>query len=262
MASLRILQISDLHVVPNEGEKIYGVDSYASLERVLEDARKASPDLVIATGDLTERGDEASYRRLAGLLPSIGVPVLVLPGNHDSPRRMASFLCRDRISAPRTHDEGGWRFVLLDSRVRGAAHGEVTDEDRQELRELLTETDDTPTVVALHHPPISPCPAFGCQLVGAASLLDLLAEHACVKAVIAGHSHLEAEAAYRGIRVVTTPSTCAVALHSTAAECTDLEDFWASHSFDPSRHGYRMLDLEPDGTMRTEVHWISSPAST
>jgi len=258
---MRVLQISDLHMVPTAGEQIYGVDSCVSLERVLEHACAEAPDLIIATGDLAERGDEPSYRRLRGLLRSTGVPILVLPGNHDSLRHMAGSLCDDRISFPRKYDLGRWRFVLLNSRVRGAAHGDVTPEDRIELDGLLAEAPDRPVVVALHHTPISPCPAFGCQLVGAASLLDQLARHANVKAVVAGHAHIEAEARYRGIRVVTTPSTCAEARHAAASECRDLEDFWASHSFDQSRHGYRLVDLGDDGSFASRVHWVPSSSA-
>lgn len=258
---MRVLQISDLHIVPDPGERIYGVDSFDSLSRVLEDARSAEPELVVATGDLVERGDEASYRRLRTLLRSLGVPVVVLPGNHDSLRGMATALCDDRILFPKAYDAGGWRFVVLNSRVRGAPHGEVCADAQAELDRLLAEAAGRPAVVALHHSPISPCPSFGCQLVGAGSLLDRLSCHANVKAVVAGHSHIEAEAAYRGIRVVTTPSTCAVARHATAADCRDLQDFWASHSFDPTRHGYRLLDLEADGSLTSEVHWVASPAA-
>ena len=43
-------------------------------------------------------------RRLRGLLRSMGVPVLVLPGNHDSARRMSAELCDEVISFPKQHD--------------------------------------------------------------------------------------------------------------------------------------------------------------
>ncbi len=54
----------------------------AFLDEVLADP----PDLVLLTGDLTFNGAEISHRRLAGKLQRLedaGIPVLVLPGNHD-----------------------------------------------------------------------------------------------------------------------------------------------------------------------------------
>ena len=104
---MRVLQISDLHIAPNDGEKVYGVDSFVSLELILQKAMLHAPDLVVATGDLTERGDAASYERLAALLSPLSVPILVLPGNHDSPAVMASTLYCDQICGDRVHDIEG-----------------------------------------------------------------------------------------------------------------------------------------------------------
>ena len=54
----------------------------AFLDEVLADP----PDVVLLTGDLTFNGAEISHRHLAGKLQRLedaGIPVLVLPGNHD-----------------------------------------------------------------------------------------------------------------------------------------------------------------------------------
>lgn len=255
---MRLLHISDLHIVPEVGEQIYGVDSYASLERVLDQGIAASPDLIVATGDLTERGDSESYRRLRTLLLSTGLPVFVVPGNHDSPKRIAEDLCRDRICATDVHDQEGWRFVFLNSRVRGAPHGELLADQMAQLESSILAAPKRHVLVALHHTPIAPCPAFGCQLVGAGEFLQRLSSHSNARAVIAGHSHIEAEAQFRNLRVATTPSTCAEAIHEPATSCSDLIDFWASHRFSQERHGYRMVELEPKGAFSSKVHWVAS----
>jgi 3',5'-cyclic AMP phosphodiesterase CpdA len=46
---------------------------------------RVRPELVIATGDITHRGRAEQHRRAAGLLRSLGAPVLAVPGNHDIP---------------------------------------------------------------------------------------------------------------------------------------------------------------------------------
>ena len=258
---MRILHISDLHIVPGIAEEIYGVDSFASLERVLDEGVAANPDLIVATGDLTERGDSESYRRLQKPLLSTGLPVFVIPGNHDSPRRIASDLCGDRIQFTGVHDQAGWRLIFLNSRVRGRPHGQLSPDQQAQLQRALVEALELHVLVALHHTPIAPCPSFGCQLLGASDFLTCLCSHSNARVVIAGHSHIEASANFNGIQVVTTPSTCAEAVHEPASSCRDLVDFWASHRFNQSRHGYRLLDLDPDGTHSSEVHWISNPAA-
>lgn len=257
---MRVLHISDLHIVPEVGEEIYGVDSFVSLERVLTDGCDADPDFIVATGDLTERGDTDSYRRLQELLLATGLPVFVIPGNHDSPSRIANDLCRDRVQLKDVHDQAGWRLVFLNSRVRGEPHGEISPDQQGLLQRSLLAAPELHALVALHHTPISPCPSFGCQLVGASEFLAQLSSQPNARAVISGHSHIAAEAGFQSLRVVTTPSTCAEAIHEPAGSCPDLVDFWASHRFSQARHGYRILELEPDGVFSSKVHWLANPA--
>ena len=61
----------------------------------LEQAAALRPDALILTGDLTFNGEEASHLALAEKLAgaeAAGVPVFVLPGNHDLYRKCYSFL--------------------------------------------------------------------------------------------------------------------------------------------------------------------------
>ncbi len=256
---MRVLHITDLHIVAGSGERIYGVDSHVSLRAVLDAALASRPDLVVATGDLVERGDRESYGRLGALLRSTGLPTFVVPGNHDSPRRMAEALCGGRIRQQPVYDEGAWRFVFLDSRVRGEPHGELGAAAAEQLDRALDTSEGRHVFVALHHTPIAPCPSFGCQLLGGRELLERLAARENVRAVVAGHSHIEAAARFGDIQVMTTPSTCAEALHAPAGECARLDDFWSSHRFDPLRHGYRLLELDAEGGVRSRVHWVPDP---
>lgn len=38
-------------------------------------------------------------------------------------------------------------------------------------------------------------------------------------------------------------------------------DSHVSHSFNPGRQGYRMLDLAEDGSLTSRVYWIENPAA-
>ena len=82
---MRVLNITDLHIVPSRGGHIYGVDPFVSLQGMLDAGMALNPDLVIARGDLVEHSDSASYLRLRQLLSATALAVFVLPGNHDSP---------------------------------------------------------------------------------------------------------------------------------------------------------------------------------
>ena len=73
----RILHVSDLH---------FGARDDPILEQALGGLLdRIAPELVIASGDLTNRGTRDQHERAARFLRSFGLPVLAVPGNHDVP---------------------------------------------------------------------------------------------------------------------------------------------------------------------------------
>jgi Icc protein len=256
-ATVRALQITDLHLVPDVGASIYGADPHASLIAVLRAALAlpARPDVIIATGDLSEDGSAESYRRLRDALLATELPTYVLPGNHDDLGRMRTALVGGSIQLGPVVELGSWRAVLLDSCVPGRPHGLLADAQLDLLSSVLHDDPRRPTLVALHHGPVPPCPSTGCRLHDAEVLLERLAASSNARAVIAGHAHEAIERRAGPLRLLTTPSTCAQAIHAQLGAPVDHEDFWASHRFDPSRHGFRLLALRPDGELESEVHF-------
>jgi hypothetical protein len=109
----------------------------------------------------------------------------------------------------------------------------------------------------LHHSPVRPCPSTGCHLHNDGALLHVLGGHANARLVLAGHAHLESERRFAQTTVLTTPASSSQCAHAQFGESVDHEDFWASHVFDPSRHGFRMLTLKPGGQFETQVHWVN-----
>jgi 3',5'-cyclic AMP phosphodiesterase CpdA len=75
---LTILHISDLH---------FGPPFYAEVgESVLEFAADLSPDVIIASGDFTQRAREEQFRAAREFLDRLPeAPLVVTPGNHDVP---------------------------------------------------------------------------------------------------------------------------------------------------------------------------------
>jgi 3',5'-cyclic AMP phosphodiesterase CpdA len=73
----RLLHVSDLHAGTHEEREVE-----QGLVRLVE---RLEPQLVVASGDLAHRGRREQLERAAGLLRSLGPPVLAVPGNHDLP---------------------------------------------------------------------------------------------------------------------------------------------------------------------------------
>ena len=73
----RILHVSDLHTGTTSDPAVE-----AALSTLIERLR---PELIVASGDLTHRGRLEQHERAAAFLRGFGLPLQVVPGNHDIP---------------------------------------------------------------------------------------------------------------------------------------------------------------------------------
>ena len=95
---LQLLQITDPHLTESVGQAKRGVDTYRSLQDVLERASDlhGSPDGILATGDLVHDESRKGYENFRDLLGRFvsqsGATVFTLPGNHDDPQLMQETL--------------------------------------------------------------------------------------------------------------------------------------------------------------------------
>ena len=73
--TIRIAHLSDVH---------FGKISHPGIvEALVEEVNAAEMDLVVVSGDLTQRAPDDQYRNAKTLLDAFQAPVLVVPGNHD-----------------------------------------------------------------------------------------------------------------------------------------------------------------------------------
>jgi 3',5'-cyclic AMP phosphodiesterase CpdA len=190
-----IAQLSDPHIrLPPEDEGS-GAALEAAVRSVL--ALDPPPDAVVVTGDLADGAQPAEYARVRELLGPLPMPVHVLPGNHDD----ASV-----IEAGYAVRVGELRLLACDTTIPGRDEGEV---DLEWLEATLDEDRDSPTIIAMHHPPIltgiGGLDAIG--LTNRGALAGLLARSPQVRRVIAGHVHRGAFGVVGGCGVVACPST-------------------------------------------------------
>jgi Icc protein len=110
---LRIMHITDTHIVAEPGAEVYGIDSFTALESLLAVMQRDAwtPHLLIATGDLSEDGSALSYQRLRSLLTSVDLPVYCIPGNHDVLAQMHIHLQGGSIHLKRRVVWESWQIV-------------------------------------------------------------------------------------------------------------------------------------------------------
>jgi Icc protein len=256
--TLRIAQITDIHLTEHDGDTLQNVDTGESLRQVLTaiGALSPRPSLIIASGDLVQTANTNSYNRLKSIFCDINIPVYVLPGNHDDTEMMHQYLAGDSVKYQSSLDLKSWKILFIDSTIKNEHHG-IVSETEQALLEKNIESALNPLVLlALHHPTINSCPSFSCRLDNKDKFISYLKRQPSVKAVIAGHTHLAAEDIDADLAQYTTPSTFAQITHSESADPTGTEGFWISHTMDSSVHGYRILDLSEDGQIDSFVEWV------
>jgi 3',5'-cyclic AMP phosphodiesterase CpdA len=71
-----LLQISDLH---------FGTEQPPVMAALEALARQQRPDLVVLSGDITQRARTAQFQAARAFVDRMGTPVLAIPGNHDIP---------------------------------------------------------------------------------------------------------------------------------------------------------------------------------
>jgi len=72
----RLIHVSDIH---------FGAEIGPAVEAVLAYVQAAPPDLIIVTGDLTLNGLPREFRTAAAWRRRLPEPVILTPGNHDTP---------------------------------------------------------------------------------------------------------------------------------------------------------------------------------
>jgi 3',5'-cyclic AMP phosphodiesterase CpdA len=191
----RLFHISDVH---------FGVEDRAALDAVARAIADERPDALVCTGDLTQRAKHSEYARAAEWFASLGVPVVLEPGNHDMPyynpwerftdpfRRYerlraavpGGFESSDVVLVPlRTTVSVQTRFPWSDGVIRRPAL-EAT------LAELAALEGDPRTIIVIaHHPLLGPREALRNPTIGGDEAFTRIAA-AGAHAVISGHVHV------------------------------------------------------------------------
>ena len=215
-ATQRIVVFSDLHLATEPGKvhpSALRVDAEARLRAGLAHAMRVVPgiDMILLCGDLTHRGDAASYAKLRAALADVPVPVVPMLGNHDDRsvfRAVFPDVQTDGAGfVQRVVRLGDWRLITLDTLiVRGEGEpfsnaGELCPERMAWLEARLAEAGDAPCIVALHHPPFDTGFASmdAIKLRDGAAFMDRVVRHRNVRHLVSGHIHRTISGSNRGI---------------------------------------------------------------
>lgn len=246
-----IAQITDIHLGFDRGNPDeYNLQRLNSVIARLIDSPNR-PDMLLMTGDLTEFGDVQSYAALAQAIRDCPFPIWAMTGNHD---------LRDNLLAafPNTPTSDGFvqyalewddmRLLLLDTLEEGRHGGAFCETRAKWLANELEARPETPTVIAMHHPPFE----SGIRWLDSdarepwiARFTEAICGHSQVQAIFAGHLHRNIHTLWNGVSLTVTASTAPLAaldltpIDSDApdgrAMITDEPPVYALHRWDGQR---------------------------
>ena len=191
----RLVHLSDLHFGAHDGKLVAAVEGSVA---------ELTPDLVVVSGDFTQRARTEQFKEACEFLDRIrqtGVEVLGVPGNHDVPlydvlRRFLSPLTRYRRYIDDTlcpfHELPGVAILGLNTaRSLTFKDGRLNEQQVNFIRDTFARTPkESFRVLVTHHPLFALevgdqlTPAIGRQELA----LDAVAD-AGVDMLLAGHNH-------------------------------------------------------------------------
>jgi 3',5'-cyclic AMP phosphodiesterase CpdA len=187
-----LLHCSDVHFGPPHLSRV--------ADGLLELVDSRRPDLVVISGDLTQRAKPEQFREARRFVDRLPVPSLVVPGNHDVPM----YRVWERVFAPfgayRAYFSPELEPVYSDQEMLAIGintafnwtitGGRITSRRLREVGELLAAAPrQLLKVVVAHHHLVSP-PNFGRQRVPANARRAIeLFSAAGVDLVLCGHQH-------------------------------------------------------------------------
>ena len=210
---LLIAQITDVHVGFDQGNpEEYNMERLgAVLQRICE--LPMAPDCLLLTGDLTEFGDGESYERLAEAVRICPFPVWPMVGNHDRREALLAAFPATPVQDGFVHytiEGDGVRIVLLDTLEPGRHGGAFCEARAAWLGSELALHPDTPTIIAMHHPPFESGIGW---LDGNATeswigrFAECIAGHGQIRSIISGHLHRNIHTLWNGVSLTVCAST-------------------------------------------------------
>lgn len=246
MSKLKILQLTDLHILPHTGDTMLGIDTERYFQQTLKHAHATHGrfDLILLTGDLGQDPCADSYRRICQHLHTYHTPCICLPGNHDDRELMEAELNDDLVSCRKHLKLSTWQIIALNSQKIGSPAGILSQEELAFLERTLIEH-DLPALLAVHHHCVASQSSWmdTMQIENGNELLAIAERFPQVKAITFGHLHQELQTSHKGIPVFATP-----------ASCFQFKPYATEFELDTLPPGYRVFELFDSGRLQSSCY--------
>ena len=187
-----LVHMSDLH---------FGRVDQSLLQPLIDRVKSIGPDLIVVSGDLTQRARSAQFKQAWEFLDELSAPRIVVPGNHDVPLHniLARFFRPLHKYRRYITDELEPFFVddeiavlgLNTARSLTIKNGRINETQLERVRaRLLPLPADVTRIVVTHHPLDLPQDHGSKALVGRARMAMAMFAQCRIDLLLAGHLHV------------------------------------------------------------------------
>ena len=247
----RLIHLSDLH---------FGAHDPKLVEAVAQRVDEEKPDLVVISGDFTQRARIEQFKEACEFLDRLreaGHDVLAVPGNHDVPlydvfRRFLSPLTRYRRFIDETlcpfHELPGVSLLGINTaRSLTFKDGRISHEQLKFIRETFDRSNPNSLRVLVTHHPLFALPVGETgdveRAAGRSELALDAAADAGVDMLLAGHHHT---ASTHSARDLVTRAGPALVVQAGTATSTRLRD---------EEQSFNRIDIEEESVTLTLQTW-------
>ena len=248
---VRLIHLSDLH---------FGAHDPRLVDAVAERIDEEKPDLVVISGDFTQRARTEQFKEACDFLDRLreaGHDVLAVPGNHDVPlydvfRRFLSPLTRykryiDDSLCP-LHELAGVTVLGINTaRSLTFSDGRISEEQLSFIRDTFERTDPKALRVLVTHHPLFALPVGETgevkRAVGRSELALDAAADSGVDMLLAGHHHT---ASTHSARDLVTRAGPALVVQAGTATSVRLRD---------EQQSFNRIDVEGEAVTLTLQSW-------
>lgn len=186
-----LIHLSDLH---------FGRIDEALISPLTELVTTISPDVVVVSGDLTQRARSGQFKAARRFLDSLPTPQIIVPGNHDIPLHDVFSRFARPLTKYRRHVTDDLEPAYIDDEIAVLGvntarsltikNGRINTTQIARLRDKLCTLDDhLIKIVVTHHPFDLPAHYDDDHLVGSASNAVEMFARCGIDLLLAGHLH-------------------------------------------------------------------------
>lgn len=245
---MKVIFLTDTHITTSGA--LWGLDPTARLQAAIADINQHHADAaaVVVLGDITDRGDPASYQLAKQLFDTLQMPYHLLAGNHDNRANLQAVFGMQQSAFIQTRVElPAATFLLLDTVDKDHATdaGEFCQTRGQWLqRELETPRADAqphPVILCMHHHPLAvDLPEDRIRLLNPEHLVAAIVRaKQPISFIVCGHGHANFAANWCGAPLAMLRATVQQGYFTSAND--------AAFSYTHAQPFYGVMQVLPQG---------------